>query len=551
MRSIIDIADRCGIPRDRLIPYGWDKAKIDLRYLTDDLRDAPSGKLVLVSAIEPTKYGEGKTTSAIGLTDGLNLIGVPSVLCLREGSLGPVFGVKGNCVGNGRSTIIPEKSLSLHFTGDFHALTSAINLISAVIENHIFQGNELDIDPDRILWKRALDMNDRSLRKITVCSHDSKRHIEHESEFVITVASELMSTACMASDLSDFRDRINNIMIAYNHSGEPVYLRDLHMSDSVCLLMEDALNPNLVRTLEGSPCLVHLGPFCNISFGSNSLNATRLGLKLAGASGVCVTEVGFGGCLGLDKFNNITCRYGGFSPDAIVLVASVKGLKTHGGAAPEDLDRENFTALSAGMCNLEKHIDDCAMYGVPFVICINRFPTDTDAEIDWLTNWCRLHNYPFGVNNAVEKGAVGAENLAEAVKRVLMTTPAHFHPLYDLSASPYEKIDTICKRMYGADAVEYTPAARAQLDDFIRLGYGDSVVCIAKTPNSLTDDPKIVGVPHGFTIHIREVRLAASCHMIIPLAGDVMMMPGLNKQCKALDAYAQLHPSFDPPDEER
>ena len=536
MKTCLELAKELGIDQRYIQPYGWDKAKINLEYYKE-IEDRPTGKLVLVSAIEPTKYGEGKTTTAIGLHDGMCALGMNSILCLREGSLGPVFGVKGNCVGNGKSIILPEKDLSLHFTGDMHALTSAINLISAVIENHIFQGNELNINPDRILWKRALDINDRSLRKITVTSADSKHSITHESEFVITVASELMSTACIASDMTDFKRRVNNILIAYNYNNEPVYLRDLKMSDSICLLMEQALNPNLVQTGEGNPCLVHLGPFCNISFGSNSLNATRMGLKLAP---ICITEVGFGGCLGLDKFCNITCRYGGFSPDVIVLVVSVKGLKTHGGMAFKDLNKEDLNYLANGMCNLEKHIEDCEMYGVPFVVAINRFPDDTDNEINWLTNWCKERGYQFGINTAVVDGNAGSKELAKTVKNVLDTTEAHFKPLYDIEEDPYIKIEKVCKKMYGAKGVEYTKEAKQQLDEFIKFGHAKGVVCIAKTPNSLSADPKLVGRPTDFIIPIREVRLAASCDMIIPLAGDIMMMPGLNKNCKALDEFAQL-----------
>lgn len=536
MKTILELANDLNIPQEYIRPQGWHMGKVDLDYMKQ-LKDRPDGKLVLISAIEPTKYGEGKTTTAIGLHDGMCALGMNSILCLREGSLGPVFGVKGNCVGNGKSTILPEKELSLHFTGDMHALTSAINLISAVIENHIFQGNELNINPDRILWKRALDMNDRSLRKITVTSADSKHSVTHESEFVITVASELMSTACIASDMADFKRRVNNILIAYNYNDEPVYLRDLKMSNSVCLLMEQALNPNLIQTGEGNPCLVHLGPFCNISFGSNSLNATRMGLKLAP---ICITEVGFGGCLGLDKFCNITCRYGGFSPDAIVLVASVKGLKTHGGMAFEDLSKEDLNYLAKGMCNLEKHIEDCEMYGVPFVIAINRFPDDTDNEINWLIEWCKARNYAYGVNTAVVDGSSGSKELAEAVYDVLMTTTANFKPLYELEEDPYSKIEKVCTQMYGAKGVEFTEEAKQQLNEFIKFGHDKGVVCIAKTPNSLSADPKLVGRPTGFIIPIREVRLAASCDMIIPLAGDIMMMPGLNKNCKALDEFAQL-----------
>lgn len=537
MKTIFELAKELNLSEREISPYGWYMGKIDYEKVMKRLKDRPNGKLVLVSAIEPTKYGEGKTTTAIGLYDGMKANGINSMLCLREGSLGPVFGVKGNCVGNGKSTILPIKELSLHFTGDLHALTSAINLISAVIENHIFQGNELNINPDKILWKRALDMNDRSLREITVTSKDSKRCVTHQSEFVITVASELMSTACIASDMQDFKRRINNILIAYTYDNKPVYLRDLKMSNSICLLMEQALNPNLVQTVEGNPCIIHLGPFCNISFGSNSLNATKLGLKLAD---VCITEVGFGGCLGLDKFCNITSRYGGFSPDAIVLVASIKGLKTHGGMAFTDLSQESIEYLSKGMCNLEKHIEDCQMYGVPFVIAINRFPDATDTEINWLLNWCKERNYPVGINTAVVGGSAGSKELAKVVKNVLDSTEAHFNFLYDVNDNPYDKINTICTKMYGAANVEYTDEARKQLDEFIKLGHGKGVVCIAKTPNSLTEDPQIVGRPEGFTIHIREVRLAASCDMLIPLAGSIMMMPGLNKNCKALDEFAQL-----------
>ena len=524
MNNIFDIAKKAKIDDKYLIPFGYDKAKIDLKIM-DELKDRPNGKLVLVTAITPTKAGEGKTTTSIGLHDGLNLIGVPSMVALREPSLGPVFGIKGGATGGGKASVIPSEDINLHFTGDMHALTSSINLISAVIDNHIFQGNELGIDPERILWKRALDMNDRALRKVTVMQGEKKGK-PRDDEFVITVASEMMAILCLANNPQDFQDRVNKIIVAYNFNGEPVTIKDLKISHAIMKLMKNALNPNLVQTLEGNPAIIHGGPFANIAHGCNSIMATKLALKLAP---VVVTEAGFGADLGAEKFLDIKCRVGGLKPDAVVMVATIRALKMHGGQAFEDLANENIDALKNGVCNLKKHLDNIAKYGLPIVVCINHFASDTVEETKVLSKWCEDNGYEYAYCSAFGDGAKGAEELARKVMKTLETKESHYAPIYDTNKTIKEKIETICKEIYGAGNIVYTDDANRQIDEFTRLGFGKTPVCIAKTPQSLTDDPKVLGAPTGFTVTIREVRLSAGANFVVPLTGAVMTMPGLPK----------------------
>jgi len=528
MKTISEIAKAIDIPSEYVIPYGFDKAKIDLKY-RDQIKDRKNGKLVLVTAITPTKAGEGKTTTTIGLHDGLRRIGIKSLAVLREPSLGPVFGVKGGAVGALKSTIIPSDDINLHFTGDFHALTSTINLIAAMVENHVYQGNELNINPDRIVWTRALDMNDRSLRDITVSYNDKKYSGSHKSEFVITVASELMAIFCIANDEKEFLDRTEDIIVAYTFDEQPVRVRDLHFRGAIQKLMHAAMNPNLVQTLEENPVLVHGGPFANIAHGCNSVIATKLGLKLAD---VVVTEAGFGGDLGAEKFLDIKCQRANLKPDAIVLVATVRALKLHGGVKFEDLNNENIEAMKLGICNLKKHAENMSSYGVPVIISANRFPSDTDAEIAELKAWCISQGYRFALNEGAIKGSEGAVELATAVKEILETTESYYKPLYpigDKSWSIKDKIGKICTDIYGAGKVVYTDVANEQIELYKKMGYADLAVCMAKTPNSLTDDAKVLGAPVGFTVTVREVRLSAGAGFIVPLTGAVMTMPGLPK----------------------
>ncbi len=524
MKDIYEIARKLNIDDKYVIPFGKNKAKIDLS-IKEEVKNNKDGKLVLVTAITPTKAGEGKTTTSIGLTDGMNKIGVPSLLCLREPSLGPVFGIKGGATGGGKASVTPSEEINLHFTGDLHALTSSINLIAAVIDNHIYQGNELRIDPNRILWKRALDMNDRALRSLTIAQDDKKATPRHE-EFVITVASELMAIFCLAEDENDFRNRVNNIIVAYDLDGEPVKLEQLHITGAINKLMSIALNPNLVQTLEENPAFIHGGPFANIAHGCNSIIATKLALKLAP---VVITEAGFASDLGAEKFLDIKCRVAGIKPDAVVMVATIRALKMHGGQAFEDLSIENVDALLNGVCNLKKHMDNIAKFGVPAVICINHFDSDTEQETNALIKWCEEQGYEYAFCSGFADGGLGAVELAKKVKGVLDNQESHYHPLYDTKLPIKEKIEIIAKEIYGAGEVVYSEEAIKQIEEFTRLGFDKTPICIAKTPQSLTDNPKILGAPSGFTITIREVRLSAGANFIVPLAGSVMTMPGLPK----------------------
>ena len=524
MGNIFDVAKMINVDEKYLIPFGYDKAKISLKIM-DELKDRPNGKLVLVTAITPTKAGEGKTTTSIGLHDGLRYIGVPSLVCLREPSLGPVFGIKGGATGGGKALVVPSEDIKLHFTGDMHALTSSINLIAACIDNSIWQGNELNINPERVLWKRALDMNDRALRKVTVSEGETKCAPRQE-EFVITVASELMAILCLSKDVDDFMNRINNIIVAYSYDEKPVFLRQLRISHAIMKLMITALNPNLVQTLEGNPAIIHGGPFANIAHGCNSIIATKMALKLAP---VVVTEAGFGADLGAEKFLDIKCRVAGLKPDAVVVVATIRALKMHGGQPFEELANENVEALKNGVCNLKKHIENVEKYGVPAVVCINHFASDTEAETAFLSKWCEENGYDHAYCSAFADGGKGGAELAKAVMNILNTKESHYHPLYDVNRPIKEKIETICKEIYGAGEVVYTDAANKQIEDFTKLGFDKTPICIAKTPQSLTDDPKVLGAPRGFTVTIREVRLSAGANFIVPLTGAIMTMPGLPK----------------------
>lgn len=565
MRKILDITNSLGIPEEFVIPYGHDKAKIDMKYY-QEIENRPTGKLVLVTAITPTKAGEGKTTTTIGLHDGLRRIGVNSLACLREPSLGPVWGIKGGAVGALKSTIVPSDDINLHFTGDFHALTSTINLMAAIIDNHIYQGNELNINPDKIVWSRALDINDRALRGITINANGTgnniwqavkanknnntskpsvsmsnlpDKYINHSSEFVITVASELMTILTISQTEEEFVERVNKIIVAYTYNNEPVYFGQFNCGKAILKMMRNAMNPNIVQTLEENPVLVHCGPFANISIGVNSINATKMALKM---SDVVVTEAGFGADLGAEKFLDIKCQLGNLSPDAIVLVATVRALKLHGGIKFEDLDKENVEAMRAGECNLWKHAENMSKYILKknIIIAINRFPSDTDTEIETLKTDILNNNYYCSVNTAALDGSAGAEDLAIKVKSLLELSniePKHFKPLYTFDEQLTVKIRKICSQIYGADDVEFSDEAIKQLTKYIDMGYGNLPVCISKTPNSLTDDPKILGRPEGFKIHIREVRLYAGAGLIVPLSGDLLLMPGLPARPRCLDEF--------------
>ena len=524
MLDIYDVAAKAGIAKEYVIPYGLDKAKIDLK-INEELKDKSNGKLVLVTAITPTKAGEGKTTTSIALTDGLHQIGINSLLCLREPSLGPVFGLKGGATGGGLASVVPSEDINLHFTGDMHALTSSINLISAVIDNHIFQGNELRINPDKILWKRALDMNDRALRSVTV-NLDEKKSAPRHDEFVITVASEMMAVLCLACDPEDFIARIKQIVVAYNYDNEPVKLEELHISKAIYKLMKNAFNPNLVQTLEGNPCLIHGGPFANIAHGCNSLIATKMALKLAP---IVVTEAGFGADLGAEKFLDIKCRVGNLKPDAVVMVATIRALKLHGGVKFEELDQENVEALRLGTANLKRHLENISKYDVPVVICVNHFTSDTERETQELIRFCEDNNYEVAFCDAFSRGGVGAVDLAKKVLETLNTKESKYHPLYELNNSLKDKIDMICKEIYRARNVVYTEEALAELADYESKGYRNIPVCIAKTPLSFTDNAKVLNAPDDFDITIREVRLSAGAGFVVALTGSIMTMPGLPK----------------------
>lgn len=522
--KINEVAKKAKIDEKYLEPYGFYKAKINMDIM-DELKDKPNGKLVLVTAITPTKAGEGKTTTSIALADGLAHINKKCMLVLREPSLGPVFGIKGGATGGGKVCIAPSEDINLHFTGDMHALTSSINLISAVIDNHIFQGNELNIDPTRVVWKRALDMNDRALREITIAQGKGNGVVRQDG-FVITVASEMMAIMCLAENPEDFIDRVNKITVAYTYDNQPVTVKDLHISKAIYKLMREALKPNLVQTLEHNPCLVHGGPFANIAHGCNSIIATKLGLKLGD---IVVTEAGFGADLGAEKFLDIKCRFAGLKPDMAVMVATIRALKTHGGVAFDDLKQENVRAMLDGCANLERHLENIKKFGLPVVVAINHFADDTEEEIKALTKWCKEHNYVVSFLDGFLKGGEGAIDLANKVSEVLDTKKSNYHPLYDVNLSIKEKICKIAKEIYRAQDVVFLEEAEKHIAQFEKMGYTHTPVCIAKTPQSFTDNAKIIGAPDGFTLTVRDVTLSSGAGFVVALTGNILTMPGLPK----------------------
>lgn len=522
--DITKVAKKAHIDKKYLIPYGHYMAKIDLSIL-DDLKDKPDGKLVLVTALTPTSLGEGKTTTSIALNLGLNKIHQESLLCLREPSLGPVFGIKGGATGGGKATIEPSENINLHFTGDMHALTSAINLVSAVIENHIYQGNELGIDPSHIVWKRALDMNDRSLRRITVAEGEKKVEA-HSSSFLITVASEMMAILCLATDFEDFIRRVNEVLVAYTYDNKPIFIKDLKISHAIAKLMKDAIKPNIVQTSEHTPCLVHGGPFANIAHGANSIIATKLALKL---SPIVITEAGFGADLGAEKFFDITARVGHLPVDLAVLVATIRALKLHGGVEEKSCAKKNLKALEIGLENLKRHALNMSLYGVPFVIAINHFKGDSKEEIDYLIKWCKSNHFDFAFLDGFLKGGNGAKDLANLVVKKLGEEKTKYHPLYDLDLPLKDKIDCIAKKVYHAAEVTYEDIALRKLEDYTKAGFANFYVCMAKTPLSFSDDPKIKNAPNNFKVHVRDINLATGAKFVIPLLGNIMTMPGLPK----------------------
>lgn len=522
--KIGEIARVAGIDSDYVEPYGFYKAKIDMK-INEKLQGKTEGKLVLVTAITPTKAGEGKTTTSIALTEGFGQIGQKALLCLREPALGPVFGIKGGATGGGLASVAPAEDINLHFTGDMHALTSSINLISAVIDNSIFQGNPLNIDPKRIVWKRAMDMNDRALREITVAQGDKNGTLRQDG-FVITVASEMMAIMCLAKNEDDFLLRLERIIVAYDKDGKALTVKDLQVTHAVMKLMKEALKPNLVQTLENNPVLIHGGPFANIAHGCNSLIATKLALKLAP---IVVSEAGFAADLGAEKFLDIACREGQMHCDLAVLVATIRALKMHGGMPFEELGNENVDALQKGMPNLETHLENLRKFGIPVIVAINHFASDSDKEIAFVEQWCEEHHYEYSFLDGFEKGGAGSVDLAKKVQFMLKNMQSDYHALYDLHFPLKRKIETICHEIYRAGTVVYEPKAEEQLALYEKMGFGDAYICMAKTPQSLTDDPKVLGAPTGFTITIREVNLLAGANFVVPLTGAIMTMPGLPK----------------------
>lgn len=522
--QVKEIAKKLNINEDSLIYFGRDKAKIDISTLDPNLKR--KAKLILCTAITPTKAGEGKTTTAIGLADGLSYIGEKSLACLREPSLGPVFGVKGGGAGGGEATLYPEDDINLHFTGDLHAITSANNLIAALIDNELYQHSELDVDPDRVIFPRAMDMNDRSLRDITTTQNDPKG-IPHHSSFVITAACEVMAIFCLAKNEEDFLDRIENITVAYNKKGEPIFARQLECREAIRKLIHMALKPNLVQTKYHTPAIVHGGPFANIAHGCNTIIATDLALKLAD---YVITEGGFGSDLGMEKFCDIVSPLGGFKPDMIVMVASVRALKLHGGVKFEELKNENVEAVKIGLANLAHHIKNAQNYQVPVLVGINNFKDDTVNEIQVVKDFLEENHIPYALNTSYADGPKGAEALARKAKEILEETKEnHFTPIVNSSMSVVDKIETISKKVYGADNVEYAPGILDEIKSFEEQGYGNFNVCMSKTPNSLTDDQHILNVPPHHTIHVRTLRLFTGASFIVPLTGDVFTMPGLPK----------------------
>ena len=526
MLPIKDVAASIGIEEDDLELYGKYKAKISDE-LINRTKKNPDGKLILVTAINPTPAGEGKTTTSVGLGEAFGRLGKKALIALREPSLGPCFGIKGGAAGGGYAQVVPMEDLNLHFTGDFHAITSANNLLAALLDNHIQQGNELGIDPRQIVWKRCMDMNDRVLRNIVVGLGSKMDGMVREDHFVITVASEIMAILCLADDMADLKKRLGRIIVAYTFDGKPVTADDLQATGSMAALLKDALKPNLIQTLEHTPAIVHGGPFANIAHGCNSVRATKTALKLAD---YVITEAGFGADLGAEKFFDIKCRMAGLKPDAVVLVATIRALKYNGGVPKDELSSENLDALKAGIVNLEKHIENLHKFGVPVVVTLNSFVTDTKAETDFVEQFCKERGCEFALSEVWEKGGEGGIDLANKVLETIEHKESNFKVLYDDSLSLKEKIETVAKEIYGADGVTYSPAAERELKRITDLGMGDFPICMAKTQYSLSDDAKKLGRPSGFKINVREVYASAGAGFVVAVNGSIMTMPGLSKK---------------------
>ncbi|HHV06616.1 MAG TPA: formate--tetrahydrofolate ligase [Firmicutes bacterium] len=530
LKPISEVASALGLVDEDLELYGRYKAKISPA-VWERVKDRPDGKLILVTAINPTPAGEGKTTTSVGLGDALNQLGKKVAIALREPSLGPSFGVKGGAAGGGYAQVIPMEDINLHFTGDIHAVTTAHNLLSALIDNHMQQGNQLGIDPRRVTWKRVMDMNERALRNIIVGLGGKPHGVPREDSFDISVASEVMAILCLADNLIDLKERLARIVVGYTYDGKPVTAGDLNAQGAMAILLKDALKPNLVQTLGHVPAFIHGGPFANIAHGCNTIQATRLGLKLAD---YLVTEAGFGADLGAEKFLDIKCRMAGLNPNAVVVVATIRALKMHGGVAKTDLKTENVAALEAGFSNLEKQVENMRSFGLPVVVAINRFPTDTEAEVQKLEDLCSRLNIPFALSDVWAKGGAGGIELA---KKVIAAAdePSNFNFMYDATQSPKEKIAAIATKVYGAAKVEYTAKAERDLEAIHDQGYDDLLICMAKTQYSLADDPALLGRPKDFTITVREVRLSAGAGFMVAVTGQIMTMPGLPKHPAALD----------------
>lgn len=543
MKPITEVASALGIRPEELEPYGHYKAK-----LSDDLakrlESQPDGKLILVTAINPTPAGEGKTTTTVGLGQAMQKIGKKAIIALREPSLGPVFGIKGGAAGGGYAQVVPMEDINLHFTGDMHAITAANNLLCAILDNHMQQGNELNIDQRRILFKRCMDMNDRALRFVNVGLGGKANGIPREDGFQITVASEVMAILCLASDMQDLKERLGNILVAYTYDNKPVYAKDLKVNGAMAVLLKDAIKPNLVQTLENTPALMHGGPFANIAHGCNSVRATKLALKLADYT---ITEAGFGSDLGAEKFLDIKCRYAGLKPSAIVVVATLRALKYNGGVPKAETSQPNVEAVKAGLCNLAAHVENMKKFGVPVVVAINHFLTDSDEEIAVLENYCRENDVEFALSDVFAKGGEGGVALAEKVVKAC-EKPANFAPLYDIELPIKEKIDIIAKNIYGADSVVYSSEALKSIANIEKLGRDKLPICMAKTQYSLSDDPSKLGRPTGFKLNIRDVKLSAGAGFIVALSGTIMTMPGLGKDPAAyridIDEDGHIHGLF-------
>lgn len=525
MEPIVKVAEQIGVSADDLELYGKYKAKISDEYLKS-IEGNPDGKLILVTAINPTPAGEGKTTTTVGLGEAFGRMNKKAIIALREPSLGPCFGIKGGAAGGGYAQVVPMEDLNLHFTGDFHAITSANNLLAALLDNHIQQGNALRIDTRQIVWKRCLDMNDRVLRNVVVGLGSKADGFVREDHFVITVATEIMAVLCLASDMNDLKERLSRMVVAYNLDGEPVTAGQLQAVGAMAALLKDALKPNMIQTLEHTPALVHGGPFANIAHGCNSVRATKAALKMAD---YVITEAGFGADLGAEKFFDIKCRAAGLKPDAVVLVATIRALKYNGGVAKADLSAENVDALKKGIVNLEKHIENLKLYGVPVVVTLNSFITDTEAEISYVKNFCEERGAEFALSEVWEKGGEGGMALAEKVLKTLSEKESHFKPLYGDDLSLTEKIETVAKKVYGAGSVTVSATAKKQLEKIEAMGFGNLPVCMAKNQYSLSDDPTKLGRPEGFDLTVREAYVSAGAGFVVVLTGTVMTMPGLSK----------------------